>query len=152
MKKCLFTFLLLFTTVILVAQNGDVKELLIISEILNKDTFRYSNTSSKLPSYIKKYLSEICGEKFRFNKNETRNYDLGKNKRIIKYIAYSKDHYIIHYEHTGRGTHYHVLFLNVCNKKVKSMLNFISPEHDTIQILRRYLTSDILKLQNNEDI
>lgn len=121
---------------------------------LNAKNFELSKNHRAMPKYISTFLDSVCGGKFRFSKKKQISFTYGFdiNKRVLEFIGTSLNYYIVCYEHTGRGDHYHVLVFKVYNKKVIFFYNLVGPAFHSIDELKKYLDLNLFKNQKNYDI
>jgi hypothetical protein len=78
----------------------------------------------KLPQFIRHYLYQKRGERFRIAKKRFNGTDIGAGpRRRLAFITKLNDDYILSYEHGGRGYHCHSIIFETNGKEVIGFYN-----------------------------
>ena len=104
-----------------ILSNKDLKKVI---EILNTEKFQVYNQKNHIPKSVDKLLNNWYGEKVRFASNGEK-YRKGcvvtnpkMPSREIITILKSENHFVMTYNHGGRGFHQHILFTGLNKNKI----------------------------------
>lgn len=91
-----------------------------------------------VPRHIKSYLKSVNKGKFKITKRSYNTTDVITSSKLpmrrLLYVGKLKNHYILSYEHGGRGKHQHTLIIDAESMNVK-ILNLITPFHNNLNSL-----------------
>ena len=139
-------------------QSENVKDTLLIKEYINaiaKDSFDVSNSCSKIPRFLRKFLSQKNTFEITANKNRYDATDAVMHAhpifRLLKYVAKSSSFIILTYDKRGYGSSTHTIIIKYHDKKVDSICNIWLSPHNSLYdfILMSGLPSFKINVSNN---
>ena len=132
------------------------KDSVILNEILNEN-FTVAKSYKTLPGSIRQYLNNLYGKDFKISNKKFNSSDVNKKEstsRSMSYVAtsYSKNSYILSYDHGGKAHHHHTLIFNLRGDKVTNVYNLITPIHTSVVELRAFIESKTYSIQTIDEI
>ncbi|AEV99393.1 hypothetical protein A4D02_26515 [Niastella koreensis] len=127
------------------------KEVFSEIELYNKDSFSVEHYR-QLPKYIRNYLDQKAGRKFRL---ATKKYNATDNlspfllNRKLLFIGGSSSIYMLGYEHGGAGHHIHVLLFKTAAGKVQHVYNLFGAKMLGLNDIKRNVEENYYYFEEN---
>jgi hypothetical protein len=153
MKKIIFPLMILLVqnSIVLCQDNSNQN---LIKEI-SSDSFTLKYTYKSLPEFIRKYLNEKNGKKFKISKKKFNSSDINvkeSTSRKLSYVGISQKYYILSYEHGGKSHHEHSIIFEVNSGQIVRVYNLITSIHGNVAQLKYFLTNGLYTIQTLDEI
>jgi hypothetical protein len=116
-------------------------------------TLKYSYKS--LPKFIREYLNERNGKKFKINKRKFNSSDVNatdRTSRKLSYVGISRKYYILSYEHGGKSYHEHSIIFEINSGQVVNVYNFITSTHNDVTQLKYFFANELYSIQTSGEM